>query len=148
MRAFLRLVLFVAIGPIVGLVAMSVFGGLNTLVSNGSMRDFVFGPELFAPGILIVAYMVGGGPALLTVIGSIFIARWRTGWRGWLWTALCGAILSLMGLWVLVGSPLLGGPGGDRFIGVMVALDGGVAGFVCAALFDGLAALLRRPAVA
>jgi hypothetical protein len=145
MRAFLRIVLFVVVGPFVGLLAMAVLIGSFTLVTTGSPRDFAIGPELFAPGILIVTYTLGGLPALLTGIVASLVARAIAGWRYWLWMALAGGLISLAGAVVAIG-------GGPEMIGVreqpqlivLMTLAGAIAGIVCAMLFDGLAALLRR----
>ena len=145
MRGFLRVVLFVVIGPYVGLLVIATLIGGYTLVTKGSMRDFVFGPELLSPGILIVAYSIGGIPALASGIVAIFVARRVGGWRYWLLMALVGGIITLIGSFVLVG-------GGPEMVAVreqaplivLVTLSGTIAAFVCAALFDGLAALAAR----
>ncbi len=142
MRGFLRVVVFVFVGPFVGLLAMALIIGTYTLVTTGSPRDFTFGPELLVPGILIVAYSIGLTPALLTGIVAIFVARRTPGWRYWLWMALLGGVISLAGSFVVIG-------GGPELIGVrdqaplivMMTLAGIVAAFVCAMLFDGLLAL-------
>ncbi len=145
MRAFLRIVLFVAVGPLVGLLAMAVLIGSYTFATTGSTRDFAIGPELFAPGILLVAYTVGGLPALLTGIVASLVARVIAGWRYWLWMALAGGLISLAGGVLVIG-------GGPEMVGVreqlptivLMALAGAIAGIACATLFDGLASLLRR----
>jgi hypothetical protein len=145
MRSFVRIVLFTVIGPYVGLLAVAVLIGSYTLATTGSPRDFVFGAELVSPGILLVAYTVGGIPALVSGIVAIFVGRWLSGWRYWLSMALLGGIISLVGGFALVG-------GGPEMVGVreqapvlvLVAIAGAVAALVCAALFDGLARLVRR----
>ena len=143
MRGFLRIVLFVVAGPLVGLLAISLLVGSYTLVTQGSARDFTFGPELFASGILIVAYTIGSGPALLTGIATIFIGqRWRMGLAGWASTALVAAVISLVVAFVLFGMAQMTAGGDSTQLVVLMTLTGAVAGFVCAALFDGLAALL------
>ena len=146
MRAFLRIVLFLLVGPLVGLLAVSFGIGSWTLLTQGSLRDFTYGWDLLAPGILIVAYTVGGFPALLTGVADIFIARWRPGIAGWALTALVGGAISILAAWIILG-PLTSGTDSKQ-ITVVLTLAGALAGFVCAALFDGLAALLRRPATA
>jgi hypothetical protein len=149
MRAFLRVVLFLVTGPFVGLLAVSLGIGSHTLLTQGSLRDFTYGWDLLAPGVLIVSYSVGGFPALLTGVANVFIARWRAGWIGWMLTALVGGVISFAGMWVLFGPPRLStNMSPDWQLGMLVALAGAVAGLVCAALFDGLTALLRRPASA
>ena len=50
MRGVLRILLFVVVGPFIGLLAMSVLIGTYTLILSGSTRDYAFGPDLFAPG--------------------------------------------------------------------------------------------------
>ena len=144
MHALLRIVLFVAVGPFVGLLAMSVLIGMYTLVTSGRTSDFTFGPELFTPALLIISYSIGGGPALLTGIASIFVARWKSGWAGWLVIALVGAAISFIGVLVLFGPPDLKGTTTDSQLSLLLGLAGAVAGGVCAILFDGLSALLRR----
>jgi hypothetical protein len=145
MRGFLRIVLFVVAGPYVGLLAMALLIGSYTLATTGSPRDFVFGPELVAPGILLIAYTIGGIPALASGIVALFVAPRLVGWRYWLVMALVGGLISLAGTFLLVG-------GGPEMIGVreqapvivLVTLAGAIAAFACAALFDGLASLLGR----
>jgi hypothetical protein len=145
MRAVLRLVLFVVAGPYVGLIAIALGIGCYTLATTGSPRDFVFGRELIEPGILLAAYSVGGVPALLTGTASIFIARRAAGWRGWLGTALVGGLISLAVIWAVIGGPPnMLGVSEETPVIAMVTLAGAIAGLVCAALFDGLMALLRR----
>ena len=145
MRGVLRVLLFVVAGPYVGLLAMAVLIGTYTLVTTGSTRDFTFGPELVSPGLLIVAYSVGGIPALLTGIAAIFIARWKSSSARWLLTALAGGIISLAETLVLFGGgPELLGVREEPQIVVVVTLAGAIAGFICAMLFDGLVALLGR----
>lgn len=145
MRALLRLVLFLLVGPLVGLLAVSAGIGVWTLASQGSLRDFTYGWDLLAPGVLIVSYTVGGFPALLTGVADIFVARWRPGVAGWAISALIGGAISLLAAWFLFVP--LNNTSQDRPFVVILALAGATAGFVCAALFDGLAAL-RRPAAA
>jgi len=146
MRAFLRIVLFLLVGPMVGLLAVSLGIGTWTLLTQGSLRDFTYGWDLLAPGILVIAYTVGGFPALLTGVAGIFIARWRPGIAGWALTALVGGAISILAAWIILG-PLATGSE-TKQIAVVVTLAGAISGLVCAALFDGLAALLRRPATA
>lgn len=146
MRAFLRIALFPLVGPLVGLLTVSMGIGAWTLLTQGSLRDFTYGWNLLAPGVLIVAYTVGGFPALLTGVASVFIARWRPGITGWALTALVGGAISILAAWVIF-APLTTGAEDKQFT-TIVTLAGAIAGFVCAALFDGLAALLRRPVAA
>ncbi len=147
MRSFLRILLFVAIGPFVGLVAMSALIGTYTFALSGSTRDYVFGPDLLAPYILLITYTVGAIPALLTGIASIFISRRWTGWPGYLLTAVVGAVVSFIGMWAMFGPPRFTSVGGDSQLTLIVGLAGAVSGLVCAPLFDGLSAL-RRPKAA
>jgi hypothetical protein len=143
MRAFLRILVFLIVGPIAGLFTVSLTIGLWTLLTRGSMRDFTFGWDLLAPGILIISYSVGGVPALLTGIANIFIARWKTGAMGWAITALVGGIMSL-GIALVLFGPEATDSGKDNELIVVLTLAGAVAGLVCAAIFDGLMALLGR----
>ena len=146
MRGFLRVLLFVAIGPYVGLLTFALGIGLWTLVTTGSMRDFTFGPELLSPGILIVTYTVGGIPALIDGIGATILARWVSSWPYRGWVALLGAAMGALAV-VLIGGGELGlspGASGLSPVTVLLTLAGGVAGFVCALTFDGLAGLGKR----
>ena len=145
MRAFLRMALFLVVGPFVGLLAIALLIGSYTLVTTGSPRDFRFGPELLVRGILIVTYTIGIVPALLTGLAALFVARRVTGWANWLWMALVGGIISLAGGFVMVdGGPEVIGVSQQQSVIVLVAMAGGIAAFVCAMLFDGVAALLGR----
>lgn len=146
MRGFLRVLLFVVIGPLVGLLVLALLVGCYTLITTGSTRDFAFGPELVSPGILIATYAVGGIPALLTGIAAIFVARWKSGWAGWLITLLVGASITLVGVVVVLGGPGLEDVRRDPEVVTVLTLSGAAAGFVCAMLFDGLASLARRRA--
>jgi hypothetical protein len=141
MRGFLRVLLFGIAGPSVGLLAMAVLIGFYTLLTTGSPRDFVLGPELTSPPILIATYSVGGIPALLTGIGAILIARRQSGWRGWLMTAVLGGIITLCEALLLLGGRMLIGVGEEPQIVIVVALAGAIAGLACAMLFDGMAAV-------
>lgn len=146
MRGLLRVLLFVVAGPIIGLLAFAVLVGLFTLATRGSTRDFALGLELFAPALLIAAYTVGGIPALLTGIGAIFIARWKYGWKSWLVTALLGGFVCLVRALSLFGAPRLTGANDNSGLTLLLTLTGAVAGFACATLFEGLAALADRRA--
>lgn len=143
-RGLARIVLYVILGPFVGSIGAMIAIGVSTLVQFGSFRDFFGWEALVSPQILIVTYTLGVLPALLTAIVGIVIDRQLKGWRHWLWTAVSGAILACMLAWLVFGmSPL----GGDLmpvvFISV-IGFAGALAGFVCATLFDALAAYLGR----
>jgi hypothetical protein len=100
---------------------------------------------LFSPGVMLATYTIGTVPALLTGIVAIFVARRSSGWANWLWMALVGAVISFAGGFVLVGGgPEMLGVGQQMPLMAWVGLAGAIAAFVCAALFEGLTALLRR----
>jgi hypothetical protein len=142
-RGLLRILLFVALGPVLGIVGASLAIGTATLVTTGSFRDFTFGPELFSPVVITAAFTIGLLPALLTAIIGIVLDRRLAGWRLWLWLGLSGAIIGVILAWIIFGP--VGGEGlkPDVFT-VVIGSAGALAGFVCAMLFDGLAALLGR----
>jgi hypothetical protein len=143
-RAVLRALLFVALGPLFGLFGANLAIGASTLLTTGSFRDFTFGPELFSPAILTVAYTIGLLPALLTaVVGIVLAPRLMSGWRLWLWLGLSGAIISVILGWIVFG-PVGEGSIMPGVFTVVIGAAGAFAGTVCAALYDGLAALLRR----
>ena len=143
-RGLMRVLLYTGIGPFMGLVGASLAIGLVTLATMGSFRDFSGWEALVSPQLLIVAYTLGALPALLTAIVSIVIDRRVAGWRHWLWSGLAGALISIILAWLVFGfSPATSGMQPVVFT-VVFAAAGGLAGVVCAMLFDGLAALLGR----
>lgn len=142
----LRILFYLALGPFVGMIAGNLAIGAITLASTGSMQDFVFDATLFAPQNLLISYTLGIGPALLTGIVALLLARAYTGWRYWLWIAFAGASLSMALAWIVFGlGPLATGINPFIFSGV-IAFAGGAAGFVCALLFDLILSALRRGA--
>ncbi|MEO6014460.1 MAG: hypothetical protein ABIQ30_12865 [Devosia sp.] len=144
MRAFLRILLFGAVGPYVGLLALSLLIGSHTLITRGSPRDFVFGPELLSPGILIVTYSVGGIPALLAGIAASIAARWIAGWQLWLTIGIVGGLFSVaIALALFGGGPEMFGEGEQAPVSLLVGASGAIAAFACAALFDWLYALTQ-----
>jgi hypothetical protein len=143
-RGLLRVLLYVGAGPFLGLVAASIAIGVVTLATTGSFRDFSGWEAMLSPPILIVAYTLGALPALLTAIVGIVIDRLLKGWRHWLWSALSGALISSGLAWAIFGTaPVADGLQPVTFTAV-IASAGALAGFACAALFDGLAALRGR----
>lgn len=142
MRGFLRLLLFVIVGPYLGLMAMSLTIGSYTYATTGSTRDFIYGDDLMEPWLLIVTYTIGFLPALLAGIVAIFVARRVSGWRYWLWMALVGAVPSFaLAALLASGGPEMSGTNGMLPVLVGVTFAGGAAAFICAAVFDALASL-------
>jgi hypothetical protein len=143
-RGLLRVLLYVGLGPFVGLFGASIAIGLGTLATTGSFRDFAGWDSLLSPQLLILAYTIGALPALLTAIVSIVIDRRVKDWPHWLWVSLSGALISCVLGWMVFGiSPI--GQGIQPLIFTVVFVGaGGLAAFVCAMVFDGLAALLGR----
>ena len=142
----LRILFYLAIGPFVGMLAGNLAIGAITLASTGSMQDFVFDATLFAPQNLLISYTLGVGPALLTGMVALLLMGAYTGWRYWLWIAFAGASLSMALAWIVFGlGPLATGINPFIFSGV-IAFAGGVAGFVCALLFDLISGALRQRA--
>lgn len=141
---FLRILLYLAVGPLVGLIGASLAIGFGTLMTSGSFRDFSGWDALVSPQLLIFAYTVGAIPALLTAIVAIVIAGRVTGIPHWLWVALAGAAVSCILAWLVFGiSPVAEGMRPVTFTTVFAAA-GSLAGLVCAMLFDGAATLLGR----
>ena len=139
MKRFLRILLYVVLGPFIGSIGAVVAIGVSTLIRFGSFRDFQGMEALVSPPILIVSYTLGAVPALLTAIVGIVIERQMTGWRIWLWSALSGAIIAC----VLAGLTFGLTPMGDELLPVVflsvIGTAGALGGFVCAALYDALA---------
>lgn len=145
--AILRILFYLALGPLVIMLAGSLMTGVITLATTGSMHDLLFWQSAFALYNLRITYLIGVGPMFLTAIVAIILARAFAGWRYWLWIAFGGASLSMALAWVVFGtSPLMSGVDPLRYFG-SVAFAGGSAGFLCATLFDLLiAGWFRRSA--
>jgi hypothetical protein len=142
----LRILFYLALGPLIGMLAGNLAIGMGTLITTGSTRDFVFDATLFAPQNLIISYTLGLAPAILTGIVALLLARAYVGWRYWLWIAFAGASLSMALAWIVFGlGPLATGINPFIFSGV-IAFAGGAAGLVCALLFDFIVGALRRQA--
>jgi hypothetical protein len=142
----LCILFYLALGPLIGMLAGNLATGMGTLITTGSTRDFVFDATLFAPQNLIISYTLGLAPALLTSVVALLLARAYTGWRYWLWIGFAGASLSMALAWIVFGlGPLATGINPFIFSGV-IAFAGGAAGFVCALLFDLISGALRRRA--
>jgi hypothetical protein len=145
-RGILRVLFYLAVGPLVGMLAGSLAIGLGTLATTGSPRDLVFGPEIFAPQNLIISYTLGLAPAFLTSIVALLLARAYAGWRHWLWIAFGGASLSMALAWIVFGTAPISEGMNPFIFSFVIAFAGGVAGFVCALLFDLVAGQFRRSA--
>lgn len=140
MRGFLRLMVFVLVGPYVALVVMSLALGTYTYVMTGSMRDFVYPDDLLTGWLLVAIYAIGFVPALFSGIVAIFVARAASGWRYWLWMALVGAVpCLLLALLMTSGGPEMMGKSGALPLLIGLPLAGAVAAAGCAALFDAVA---------
>lgn len=140
----LRVLFYLALGPLAAMLAGNLVIGLSTLAFTGSAHDFAFGPGLLAPDNLIISYTLGWAPALLTGLVALLLARAFQGWRYWLWVGFGGASLSMALAWIVFGTaPLAAGINPYTF-SLVIAAAGGAAGVVCAAAFDALAGLIRR----
>lgn len=145
-NGILRILFYLALGPLVGMLAGNLAIGVGTFVTTGSTHDFVFDATLLAPQNILISYTLGLGPALLTAIVALLLARAYAGWRYWLWIAFAGASLSMALAWIVFGlGPLATGINPFVFSGV-IAFAGGAAGLVCALLFDLIAGALRARA--
>lgn len=137
-RAVLRILFYLALAPLIGMLA-------GNLAIGATTQDFAFGLSVLDPQNLRLSYTIGLAPALLTAIVALVLARAYRGWRYWLWIGFGGASLSMALAWVVFGTtPLASGINPFLFSGV-IAFAGGVAGFVCALLFDLIEGLVRRP---
>lgn len=139
----LRIVFYLALGPLIGMLVGNLAIGFYTLAVTGSTQDFVFDASLFAPVNLIASYTLGLLPALLTAIAALVLRRPLSGLPYWLWIGLIGAVLSLILAWTVFGMAPIG-EGLGPFFFLVIASAGGVAGFACTALFDLLGNLLAR----
>jgi hypothetical protein len=143
-RGLLRILLYIAIGPFIGSIGVAITVGASTFVMTGSLRDFTGWEALVSPQLLIVSYTLGVLPALLTAIVSIVIDRQLRGWRHWLWAALGGAVISCILAWLTFGTAPVGAGLEPVIFTTAIGAAGALAGFVCAAVFDGLALLGGR----
>ncbi len=141
----LRILFYLALGPLIGMLVGNLAIGIYTLATTGSTRDFVFDLTMFAPANLIASYTIGLLPALLTAIIALILRKPLAGWRYWLWIALAGAVLSLILAWTIFGMAPIG-EGLQPVFFIVIASAGAAAGFVCTALFDSLEAFFRRRA--
>jgi len=155
MRAFLRILLFVAVGPPIGTLAMILTTSLLDVARTGSPDGLVYAsvqvfrsPELFAVG-----YVMGGVPALIAgIVASILPRFMKTGWPYVGWVTLSGAVASTLIILVFVGPSFAGtSPPSDwtnalSFMGLMGWI-GGVAAFCCTLLYDGLSRAAIRTRV-
>jgi hypothetical protein len=139
----LRILLYLALGPLVGMLAGNLAIGVSTFIATGSTHDFVFDATIVAPQNLIASYTIGLAPALITGVLALLLARSFRGWRLWLLVAWGGASVSLAIGWVMFGS--ISGIEPIRF-SAFIAFAGAAAAFVCAMLFDLVAGSIRRTA--
>lgn len=139
----LRILFYLALGPLIGMLVGNLAIGFYTLAMTGSTHDFVFDGSLFAPVNLIASYTLGLLPALLTAIIALVLRKPLSGLPYWLWVGLAGAVLSLILAWTVFGMAPIG-EGLGPFFFLVIASSGGAAGFICTALFDTLGTLLAR----
>jgi hypothetical protein len=139
----LRILFYLALGPLIGMLVGNLAIGFYTFAMTGSMRDFVLDASLFAPVNLIASYTLGLLPALLTAVIAIILRKPLSGLPYWLWIGLAGAVLSLILAWTVFGMAPIGDGLGPFFF-IVIASAGGIAGLVCTALFDALGGLLTR----
>lgn len=146
--AILRVLLFVALGPLAAAFAGNL--AIAFLMNAGVIAtEPGVGPgEVFAGFLtaenLVQAYRVGFIPSLATGIVALLLARAMTDWQNWLAVAFGGASISAALAWFLfVASPI--GEGANPFLLAGVSgFAGGAGALICAAAYDGLAGLLRR----
>lgn len=147
---FVRILFYVAIGPLLlafaGNVAIAgalILGWATAEPGSGPLDVFA---GFLSPENLTQAYIIGVVPMLLTGIVALILAVPFSGLRHWLVVAFGGASVSAALAWlVFISNPI--SEGADiLLLAVVSAVAGGLAGFLCAALFDLLAGLRRRPA--
>lgn len=141
--SFLRIVFYLALGPLIGMLVGNLAIGIYTLAMTGSTHDFVFDASVFAPANLIASYTLGLLPALLTAIIALVLRKPLSGIRYWLWIGLAGAVLSLILAWTIFGMAPIG-EGLGPFFFLVIASSGAAAGFICTALFDTLGNIFTR----
>jgi hypothetical protein len=145
MRGLLKIMLFLLLWPLAFL-TMGTTVTVVTLVVTGRALDIKLATYV-EPAVLTGIYTFGFIPALLTGIAAAVISRWSSGWPYWLWVGLTSMVPSFL-LASLVGSDTFDShSSASTMLGFLSTflLAGAVAGFACAALFDGLSNLLKRP---
>jgi len=155
MRAVLRILLFVIVGPPIGTVAMMLATGVPTLLRTGRIDELAYAvAQIFeSPMLLQMGYVMGALPALIAGIVASILPRFiKTGWPYRLWVTLSGALASVVVIFAFIGPSSMGASpdlfNAGSFLGIM-AFTGAVAALCCILIFEGLSqALLRRPAAA
>jgi hypothetical protein len=146
MRAFLRIVLFVVIGPPIGTFAMIFTSSLPDLARTGSPDGLMYAAtQLFHSLDLIeFGYVMGGLPALIAgIVASALPRVMTTGWAYRAWVTLSGALASAVVIFAFLGASSMGVSAASNlanaagFLGLM-AWTGAVAAFSCTLIFEGL----------
>ena len=155
MRAFLRIALFVVVGPAIGTLSMLLTTSLLDFARTGSPDSLRFMFEQFAqsPSLFAFGYVMGGVPALIAgIVASILPRFMTTGWPYVGWVTLSGAVSSALIIFAFIIPSFAGAsPPSDlgnalAFMGMM-AWIGGIAALSCTLLFDGLSRATLRTRV-
>lgn len=146
MHAFLRILLFVLVGPAIGTLAMLLTTCAVSIARTGCPDDLLFLFSRWNDTLEIVAfgYVMGGAPALIAgVVASILPRFMATGWWYVGWVTLSGAIASTLVIFAFVVPSFSGMHAPSdwsnalSFMGMM-AWIGGIAALGCTLLFGGL----------
>ena len=150
MGAFLRILLFVIVGPPIGTVAMMLATGVPTLLRRGRVDDLAYAvTQIFeSPMLLQMGYLMGAVPALIAgVVASILPRFIKTGWPYRLWVTLSGALASVVVIFAFIGPSSIGASpdlfSAGSFLGLM-AFTGAVAALCCILIFEGLSHVMVR----
>jgi hypothetical protein len=155
MRAFLRILLFVIVGPPIGTLAMMLTSGVINLARTGRPDDLVFlFTQVFQSTMLVgMGYVMGAVPALVAGVVAAILPRFmKTGWAYRWWVTLSGAVASVVVVFAFIGPSSMGAtPPSDlgnalSFMGMM-AWIGAVAALCCTLIFDGLSRMSVRTRV-
>jgi hypothetical protein len=155
MRAFLRILLFIAVGPAIGTLAMLLTTGFVGLARSGRPDDLLFLFSRWRDNLEIMefGYVMGGVPALVAgIVASILPRFMPVGWRYVGWVTLSGAVASALVIFAFLVPSFAGiNPPSDwgnalSFLGMMGWI-GGVAAFGCTLLFEGLSKARSRTRV-
>lgn len=152
MLAFLRILLFVVIGPPIGTFTMILTSSVPDVARTGSPDGLLYAAtQLFhAPDLFEFGYVMGGLPALIAGIVAAVLPRFMsTGWAYRAWVTLSGAIASAVVTFAFLGPSSMGvsstsnWANAGAFLGLM-AWTGAVAAFCGTVIFEGLSHTMVR----
>ncbi len=145
-----RIMFYILLGPLLlalaGNVAIAIAISTGWALADPGTSPLDVFSGFFSSENLRQAYVIGFVPMLLTGIIAFVLSVPFSGMKHWLAVAFGGASVSVALAWIVfISSPI--SEGADiLLLGLVSAFAGGVAGFLCAVIFDLIPGLRRRPA--